>query len=211
MKIELTKDLAYYEALPYTIVVRKDEDGDFVARIQELPGCIAHGETEASAIEHLRSMQRLWIEDSMSSGDAIPEPEDDAALPSGKWVQRVPRKLHRDLVRLALREKVSLNQLVTSMLSEALTVRSCTHAFEVFLARVPQPVHLLGESLSALWWGAGVRERGADEWSTGHVRAGELIQTLSRVKNLSLAHAPFFLDKPYADEHTESHKQLATK
>src|ERR1035438_10240793 len=93
MKIETTKDIAYYEALPYTIVVRKDEDGDFVARIQELPGCIAHGDMEGSAIEHLRSMQKLWLEDSLSAAEAIPEPEDDTILPSGKWVQRVPRKL----------------------------------------------------------------------------------------------------------------------
>ncbi len=213
MKIEKTKDLAYYEALPYSIVVRKDEDGDFVARIQELPGCIAHGETEASAIEHLRSMQRLWLEDALSSGDAIPEPEDDAALPSGKWVQRVPRKLHRDLVRLALREKVSLNQLVTSMLSEALAVRSCTHAFEAFLSRAPQPVHLLRDSLGAVWRGAALHSHAADRWSTTHIRAGNLVQTLSRIKSLNSPDEPVFLDNfnLYADEHAESHKQLATK
>lgn len=44
-------------------------------------------------------------------------------LPSGRWVQRVPRTLHRDLIRLAERERVSLNQLVTSLLSEAVGAR----------------------------------------------------------------------------------------
>lgn len=44
-------------------------------------------------------------------------------LPSGKWLQRVPRTLHRDLIRLAERERVSLNQLVTSLLSEAVGAR----------------------------------------------------------------------------------------
>ena len=47
-------------------------------------------------------------------------PED---LPSGKWLQRVPRTLHRDLIRLAERERVSLNQLVTALLSEAVGAR----------------------------------------------------------------------------------------
>jgi antitoxin HicB len=212
MKIEKTRDLAYYEALPYSVVVRKDEDGDFVARIQELPGCIAHGETEASAIEHLRSMQRLWLEDALSSGDAVPEPEDDSTLPSGKWVQRVPRKLHRDLVRLALRENVSLNQLVTSMLSEALAVRSCTHAFQTFLSRVPQPAHLLTDSLSSLWWGSIERAHGADRWSTTRIQADDLIQRISRVKNLKhgsiLLDTHFPLDTPYADEYTEAISSL---
>ena len=44
-------------------------------------------------------------------------------LPSGRWLQRVPRTLHRDLIRLAERERVSLNQLVTALLSEAVGAR----------------------------------------------------------------------------------------
>jgi antitoxin HicB len=63
---DMTKNLSYYESLPYTVVVRRDEEGDFVAKIQELPGCVAHGENEAVAIEQLRSMQKLWLEDALS-------------------------------------------------------------------------------------------------------------------------------------------------
>ena len=114
----MIKDLAYYEALPYTVVLRKDDDGNFIARIPELPGCTAHGDDEASAIRYLRSVQRLWIEESLSTGQDIPEPETLGDLPSGKWVQRVPRRLHKNLTDMARRENVSLNQLVTSMLSE---------------------------------------------------------------------------------------------
>src|ERR1700675_1755040 len=133
MKTDTTKDIAYYEALPYTVTIRKDDEGDFVARISELPGCVAHGEKESVAIENVRSVQRLWIEEALAAGNAIPEPEDDSGLPSGKWVQRVPRRLHRDLINAARRDNVSLNQLVTSMLSEGLAVTNCTHAFQVFL------------------------------------------------------------------------------
>ena len=43
-------------------------------------------------------------------------PED---LPSGKWLQRVPRTLHLKLSALAKREGISLNQLVVSILAEA--------------------------------------------------------------------------------------------
>jgi len=68
-------DLAYYMALPYTKLLRPDEDGDIVARIAELPGCSAHGENEAVALKNLEEAQRLWLEDSIEAGDPVPEPE----------------------------------------------------------------------------------------------------------------------------------------
>jgi len=102
MKIELRKDLAYYMALPYTIVLRNDEERDTISRIEELPGCVAHGANATKSLARLREVPR-------------------EALPSGKWVQRVPRSLHHKLSRLAKRENVSLNQLVTSLLSAAVT------------------------------------------------------------------------------------------
>lgn len=46
-------------------------------------------------------------------------PEPARELPSGKWVQRVPRSLHLELTRLAKIEGVSLNQLVVAILAEA--------------------------------------------------------------------------------------------
>jgi antitoxin HicB len=219
MKNNMTKDLTYYESLPYTVIMRKDEDGDFVARIQELPGCIAHGEDEASAIEQLYSMQKLWLEDALRAGDAIPEPEDEAALPSGKWVQRVPRKLHRDLVRMAERESVSLNQLVTSMLTEAHTVRSCTHAIEATLLA---NMHVLNHARGAfdyLWWGSGERSDEATDWAiTSQVATGNLMKRIARVKNLgsctvtkSATLGDFFLSGETIDRHMEGYKQLARK
>ena len=82
-----------------------------------------HGKTPEKALENLEEVQAAWIEDCLERGDPIPMPEAEERLPSGKWVQRVPRSLHRDLIRLAKREKVSLNQFVTSILSEAVGAR----------------------------------------------------------------------------------------
>src|SRR5262249_1091414 len=39
-------------------------------------------------------------------------------MPSGKWLQRAPRSLHKNLARLAKIEGVSFNQLVVSILSD---------------------------------------------------------------------------------------------
>jgi antitoxin HicB len=224
MKTDTIKDVPYYESLPYTIVIRKDDEGDFVARIAELPGCLAHGESESSAVENLRSMQRLWLEEALSAGDTIPEPEDDTGLPSGKWLQRVPRRLHRDLANRARRDNVSLNQLVTSMLSEALTVRSCAHAFEAILAKAPRSIHPLRDMLICGWWGAEPANE-ARQWSISHGQGGNILQGLyglPRSKNLSPKQGYFLgvehregtnvlLDQSYIDEHTEGQKHLARK
>ena len=123
MKTE-NKNVARYLRLPYTKTLRVDEDGDVVAKIVELPGCSAHGADEQEALRNLGEAQRLWIEDCVAAGDAVPEPTREDPLPSGKWVQRVPRSLHRRLSQMAKEEGVSLNQLVTSMLSQQLSERA---------------------------------------------------------------------------------------
>jgi antitoxin HicB len=113
------KDLRHCESLPYTIILRRDDEGDVVGRIEELPGCSAHGATEAEALENLAEARTLWITDCIERGHEVPEPRGDSDLPSGKWVQRVPRSLHKRLAALAKKEGVSLNQLATSVLAEA--------------------------------------------------------------------------------------------
>jgi len=114
------KTLEEYLTLPYTIVVRRDADGDFVARVAELRGCVADGPSAKEAVEHLEEVKRLWLEEAIEAGTSIPEPESaDDDLPSGRWVQRVPRTLHRSLSQCAAREGVSLNQFVLSVLARA--------------------------------------------------------------------------------------------
>ena len=161
-------------------------------------------------------MQRLWIESALNVGNPIPEPEDESRLPSGKWVQRVPRRLHRDLVNTAKRENVSLNQLVTSMLSESLAVKSCAQAFQVFLSHTHQP-NVVPDFFSLAWPSEGASERGywsimhetqPNESTNAQMGAGNIIRSLARIKSLTPS---IFTDEPYTDEHRESHKRLARK
>ena len=79
-----TRDILYYMSLPYTIVLRPDE-GAYVARIQELPGCVSHGQSVDEALEILRAVQGAWLQEALDSKLPIPEPEADEELPSGKW------------------------------------------------------------------------------------------------------------------------------
>ncbi len=118
------KQVRDFLALPYTTVLRRDDDGDIVARIDELPGCTAHGKSESDALSNLREAMELWITERIEAGQPVPEPAPEEVLPSGKWVQRVPKSLHKKLSALAKAERVSLNQLVTSILAEAVGAKA---------------------------------------------------------------------------------------
>jgi antitoxin HicB len=110
-------ELNDYLNLPYTITLRRDDEGDWIARVQELSGCTAHGSTEMEALERLEEAKREWLAAALEDHVSIPLPDAADQLPSGKWVQRVPRSLHQSLARLAKTENTSLNQLVMSILS----------------------------------------------------------------------------------------------
>lgn len=111
-------ELHDYLKLPYTIALKPDSAGDWIAEIEELEGCVAHGDTQQEALDHIDEAKRLWIEETLASGQPVPQPNTTEILPSGKWLQRVPRSLHKNLARLAKLEGSSLNQLVTSILSD---------------------------------------------------------------------------------------------
>lgn len=113
-----------YLALPYTFVLKRDEDGAVIATVAELPGCMADGATEAEAVENLKDVQASWIRAALKAGTDIPTPREAAYdLPSGRWVQRAPKTLHARLVAAAQEEATSLNQLVVSLISEGLALR----------------------------------------------------------------------------------------
>lgn len=114
----MNKTIDYYMALPYTIeLINTPGEGWFV-RVRELPGCMSQGDTADEALEMIQDAMRGWLEVSIEYGDSIPEPRSDEDY-SGKFVVRVPRTLHRDLVETAEREGVSLNQLINVALAEA--------------------------------------------------------------------------------------------
>ena len=110
-------ELEGYLKLPYPITLRLDSDGDWIAEVEDLEGCVAHGESQTEALDRLEEAKRLWIEETLAHGQPVPQPTATEVLPSGRWVQRVPRSLHKNLARLAKVEGTSLNQLVTSILS----------------------------------------------------------------------------------------------
>ncbi len=55
------------------IIWWSSEDGVFLGEVPELPGCVAHGETQESALKAVGEAVELWLDTAREFGDAIPE------------------------------------------------------------------------------------------------------------------------------------------
>jgi len=60
----------------YEIVIYwSNEDHIFIAEVPELPGCMAHGNTQAAALANANEAIQLWIDTATEFGDPVPEPK----------------------------------------------------------------------------------------------------------------------------------------
>ena len=50
------------------------EDIAFIAEVPELPGCMAHGDTQEEALANVKEAMRLWLDTAREFGDPILEP-----------------------------------------------------------------------------------------------------------------------------------------
>jgi antitoxin HicB len=114
----MDKTVEYYMGLPYTIELVPEPCGGWFVAVKELPGCMSEGDTPGEAVEMIRDAMRGWIEVSLEDDDPIPEPRSLEDY-SGKFVVRVPRSLHQDLVDIAQQENVSLNQYINVALARS--------------------------------------------------------------------------------------------
>ena len=65
-----------YEVILYW----SNADDLFVAEVPELPGCMAHGDTQEAALTNVNDAIRLWIETASEFGDSIPEPKGERLM-----------------------------------------------------------------------------------------------------------------------------------
>ena len=64
----------------YNVVIKKDEDGMFVAEVPSLPWCISQGLTFTEAINNIKESALDYIESLREHGEQIP-PSDADELP----------------------------------------------------------------------------------------------------------------------------------
>jgi len=115
------KTLEYYMDLPYAIEVMRDSDEEnpgWVAKIKELPGCLTKADTFEELEGMIRDAMHSWLEVALEDGIPITEPRLEENY-SGKFVVRLPRSLHRELVEQSEQEGVSLNTWVIHILAKS--------------------------------------------------------------------------------------------
>lgn len=121
----MRRDLDYYLNLPYKIELSRipaEEGGGYMATLPDI-GRLAitgDGDTIEEAIRNLEDQKRERFADYLERGVHIPEPITTKEHYSGRFVVRVPKRLHRELVEQARKEGVSLNHLITYLLSAGL-------------------------------------------------------------------------------------------
>ena len=111
------KTIDYYLNLPYKLEIVPDMDeGGFVARYPELPGCITFGDTLDAVVKNVNDAKIEWITAALEEGNTIPEPSsyDDY---SGQFKLRLPKSLHKLLADRSKEEGVSMNQYCVYLLS----------------------------------------------------------------------------------------------
>jgi antitoxin HicB len=118
MATSVSRALDDYLALPYRIsLTRSETDGEWIGQVEELPGCVARGDSPERAARAVRGEMRRWIEEALAEGKEIPEPRANGH--SGRLLLRMPNTLHAELARRADQEGVSLNQFLVGALSGA--------------------------------------------------------------------------------------------
>ena len=109
----MDNNLDDYIMKPYTRILIPNEDGTYSAEILEFTGCFADGATADEAMENITEAAKSWIDACLEQGIDIPEPFMNQNF-GGKIALRLPRSLHRQAVRFAVRDGVSLNQFLVS-------------------------------------------------------------------------------------------------
>ena len=112
------KTIEYYMNLPYRLEILPDlDEGGYVARYPDLPGCITTGDSMESVAENAEDAKKEWLIAAMESGTQIAEPVNLAGY-SGQCKRRIPRSLHRRLAEHSKEEGVSMNQYCVYLLSK---------------------------------------------------------------------------------------------
>jgi antitoxin HicB len=143
MKTTSTKQetlIAGYVSMPWTVRIKKNSWGRYLARVDELAGCVGDGETAEEALSSVRESMHVWFATALLKELEIPKPSEDLAF-SGKFVVRVPISLHRRLAVQAKEERISLNTLIVTLLSGEAGKTDVMKQVQSCLERAVQPAH----------------------------------------------------------------------
>jgi len=97
-----------------------EEDQEYIATCPAFPGLSAFGETEEEALREGKIALAGFIETFKTNNMPLPEPAVYEAV-SGKFQLRLLKSLHRQAVRMAQLERVSLNTFIADAVRTRVT------------------------------------------------------------------------------------------
>lgn len=59
----------------YTVILEREADGGYVAKVPALSGCVTQGDTREEVLRNVREAIELYIEDCREAGDPVPQEE----------------------------------------------------------------------------------------------------------------------------------------
>jgi predicted HicB family RNase H-like nuclease len=132
-----TRDLEELMGLKHPIVIKElstEDGGGIVASIPALgeDAFVADGSTIEEAIQNLQDVKRTLFQYYIEKGIEIPKPLSEDSF-SGKFVVRLPKYLHRQLVEDAAANTVSLNNYCLSLLSRNQIAESYRQSLNVMM------------------------------------------------------------------------------
>lgn len=139
------KNLQYYLNLNYPITIDTDEDNGrkiYIAEIPDLPGCSAYAESTDKALTELQDAKKAWIEASLKRNLSIPEPVQED-LYSGKFLLRIPTRLHMNLAKEAEKNNLSLNQHVRQLLEQKDAAQAMINKINEFHEKIRKDIKAL--------------------------------------------------------------------
>lgn len=69
------KSLDYYMSLPYSLEVIPSEEGGWIIKVKELPGCMTQADKWEDVLDLVHEAKQGWLQVALEFGDPIPEPQ----------------------------------------------------------------------------------------------------------------------------------------
>ena len=59
-------------AIKFKVIVERDEDGMYVAKVPDLPGCATEGKTKKELMRNVKEAIQVYLESLKKHGDPVP-------------------------------------------------------------------------------------------------------------------------------------------
>lgn len=110
-----------YRTFKYPMLIEPGEEGGFVVTYPDLPGVVGEGDNVAEATTNAEELRMVWTETCIEDGMEVPQPGELSSC-NGTLTVRIPPALHKRLSLRARNEKISLNRLISYLLSTSISV-----------------------------------------------------------------------------------------